>query len=88
MADKCGCGCSQLVKKGNRFIYGHNNKGRFLSAETKKKISEARRGHKTSEDTRGKIGNAHRGKKVSEEVREKIRRTLTGRKHTEKNKRM
>jgi endogenous inhibitor of DNA gyrase (YacG/DUF329 family) len=40
--------------------------------ETRRKMSEARKGHVTSEETRKKIGEAHKGKIVSEETRQKL----------------
>lgn len=36
---ECLCGCKQEVKKGNKFIWGHN--GRVLSEETRNKRSSS-----------------------------------------------
>ena len=37
---KCECGCNQEVKEGNRFIKGHNQRGKHHLPETKQKLSE------------------------------------------------
>jgi len=43
------------------------------SLETRRKISETKKGHICSEETKKKIGNANRGRKHSEESIEKMR---------------
>lgn len=51
----------------------HNpNIGRNHSEETRKKMSEAQKGHKVSEETRRKLSEANRGKRNSEEARRKL----------------
>lgn len=41
---KCLCGCGKEVKKGNNYIYGHNRRGKILSEEHKRKLSESHKG--------------------------------------------
>ena len=43
-----------------------------FSKETRKKISDALKGHITTKETRKKIGDAHRGKAVSKKSRQKM----------------
>lgn len=66
----CECGCGEIVKKGNRFIQGHNgranrdwitvghksNEGRIPSIEKREKISESLMGHPVSLEQKKKIG--------------------------------
>ena len=57
--------------------FGYNldsggGKGKKLSPETRKKMSDAHRGEKRSPETRKKIGDALRGEKLSPETRKKI----------------
>jgi|SRR5215212_445045 len=40
----CVCGCGSQVKKGNKFINGHNSRIRKFSEETKEKMSESQKG--------------------------------------------
>lgn len=42
----CKCGCGLEVKEGNRFIHGHNSRGRPVLDETRKKIGDAQTGEK------------------------------------------
>ena len=46
----------------------HGNKGRKLSEETKKKISEALKGRTVSEETRRKIGEVQMGRRNQESL--------------------
>ena len=77
------------------------NKGRVVSEETKKLLSDinsgsnhpmfgkpnkANLGKKFSKDWCDKIGNGNRGKVVSEETKQKIRNSLLGRKLSEETK--
>ena len=48
------------------------NNGKHLSAETRKKISEAHKGKHHSEETRQKLSEAQKGKHRSEETKKKI----------------
>lgn len=54
------------------------NKGKTLSEETKKKISEAGKGRKCpkSDDHRRKLSEANKGKKISNETKQKISTAL------------
>jgi len=54
----CECGCGKQVKKGNRFINGHNAKLQLRSKETRKKIGDTNKLRKISENTRKKLRNA------------------------------
>ncbi len=74
-------------KKGNTF--GKINKGKKMSEETKKKLSEANKGKKLSEETKKKIIEFHKGnkgKKHSEETKKKISEANKGKKHSEETK--
>ena len=56
--------------------------GQPSSADTRKKISEARKGHTVSEETKRKISEAHKGKKghtFSDETKQRISEALKGR---------
>ena len=52
------------------------HKGKKVSEETKKKISEAHKGKKLSEEHRKKMSEVHKGKKVSEEHMKKLNEGL------------
>lgn len=56
------------------------------SKETKKKMSEAHKGHFVSEDAKKKISEAHKGKKLSEETKKKLSEINKGKKHSEETK--
>ena len=66
-------------------------KGRIVSKETKKKISEShKKWHKEvgfSDETKRKIGLAHKGRKLTEEHRKKLSLSHKGNRLTEKTKR-
>jgi len=40
----CLCGCGGIVKIGNKFINGHNNRGQKASIETRTKLSKSKKG--------------------------------------------
>src|SRR5258708_5685238 len=40
----CQCGCGVMTASGKRFVSGHNSQGRGQSAETRQKLSDARKG--------------------------------------------
>jgi len=40
---KCLCGCGKEVKEGNRFIHGHQSKGKVVTPEHRRKISESKK---------------------------------------------
>jgi len=84
----------QLEKISKARIGNKNAFGCKRSEETKKKISEAKKGKKLSEETRikmsiSKSGEKHRqfGKPISDEIKDKIRNKLLGRKQSEDSKR-
>jgi len=66
---------------------GEGMSGHVCSEETKRKMSEARRGGTHSEETRRKISEANKGKKLSEETRRKLSEAHRGKKHSEESKR-
>lgn len=41
----CACGCGRMTNLGNRYIRGHNRRGKPRSLEARRKISEAQKGH-------------------------------------------
>lgn len=74
--NECLCGCGEEVKPGNKYIHGHNGRGKSIglgkkrSEETKKKMSEKAKGNKNA-----------LGSRRSEEVKKKISETQTGNKY-------
>lgn len=73
------CGFDDIT----RAKMGAANKGRKMSAETKAKLSAARKGkYIPNSETRAKIGSASRGRTLSAEHREKIGAAQRGRKMT------
>lgn len=92
----CECGCGKKVTKDeNRFIFGHQNHGKHLSEEHKKKLSKLKKGEKNywfekhlseehkkklSESKKGKPG-SNLGKHFSEEHKRKISKSMKGKKH-------
>lgn len=88
---KCECGCGSVVK--NRFVSGHNNRGKHFSEEHRRKIGESQNGNKNhwygkhpSESTRMKMSAAHKGKPsplkgkpLTEEHRRKLSESHKGR---------
>ena len=70
--------------RSNERKYGYNispggEEGSYHSEETKKKMSEQRRGKKKSEEHRRKIGESNRGKVMSAETKKKISEKAKGR---------
>lgn len=71
----CVCGCGEVPNQGNRYINGHNWRGRRHSLKTRKKMSlnyKGMEGKKHSVEVRRKMSLAHKGKKHSIETRRKI----------------
>jgi len=60
--------------------------GRTLTEETKRKMSEAKKGKKRTEETKRKISNAHKGKKFSSEHKKKISDAGKKRNHSKETK--
>lgn len=54
------------------------HKGKALSDETKRKLSEAQMGHTVSEEARQKMSDANRGRALSEEHRQKLSEVRMG----------
>ena len=71
------------VENGLNHIYQEADEApRVLSEETKRKMSEARKGIKLSEETKQKMREAQKGKKLSEETKLKLSKSLKGREIT------
>lgn len=74
----CKCGCGEFAKLGNRFIYGHQCRGKKHSPKTLKKMS----GRVVTKEMKEKISKGMMGKNkgkshpVTEEARKKIADTL------------
>ena len=71
-----------FIKRYDSIKNGYNSseggKNGLLSEETKKKMSEVRKGHPTSEETKKKISEKHKGKVYSEETRKKMSESRKG----------
>lgn len=52
--------------------------GSKFSEETRRHMSESRKGHVVTEETRKKISEAHKGRSMPEEVRQKVSQTKMG----------
>lgn len=59
----CECGCGQPVK--NRFVNGHQNRRRYHTEETKKKISDANKGRCFSKEHKEKLSVTQSGENNS-----------------------
>jgi hypothetical protein len=83
----CQCGCGEEVKSGNKYINGHYWIGKKHSEETKKKMSESKRGQQTflgyihSEETKKKMSKSHLGRKLSKETKKRMSESKKGSKH-------
>jgi len=69
---ECLCGCGEVVKKGNRYIKGHNRRGTKNSKETLLKISKAHKGKPLSEAHKAKLSKAGMGHMRSRETRARM----------------
>lgn len=78
MRRKCECGCGESVKPGNRFIYGHQCRGKKHSLKTRRKMSKAAQGRVVSEETKAKMSEARVGLVHSEETKAKISEAQKG----------
>lgn len=71
-----------FIKQYDSIKNGYNSseggKNGLLSEETKRKMSEVRKGHPTSEETKKKISEKHKGKVYSEETRKKMSESRKG----------
>jgi hypothetical protein len=61
-------------------------KGKKMTPEQRKKVSDGLKGRKLSEEHKRKAGNAFRGKKLTEEHKLKISQSKFGKKHSEETK--
>ena len=64
-----------MTRSEHQFLH---HKGKHLSEEHKKKISETEKGKKLSEETKMKMSEAKKGKHFSEEHKNKIREAMKG----------
>lgn len=65
---ECACGCKQIVKKDNKYINGHNARGKKLSKTEKRKISQGLKCKPKSLEHRKHLGEARRKeRKISHE---------------------
>lgn len=91
MLIECACGCGEMLEEYSkngykrRYIHNHHTRNKHLSDETKRKLSEGRKGDKhwmygkhLSEEHKHKISESEIGKKLSEEHIEKIIKANTG----------
>ena len=94
--DDPGLSCAitlMFSSKGHGSGFASSRTISMFREETRKILSEKRKGRKHSEETKRKIGQAHLGNKYclglspSEETREKLRIANTGKKHSEETKR-
>lgn len=76
----CQCGCGRIPNEGKRFVNSHNLKGRYVSPQTRHKISKANTGKKRSLESRKRMSEAQKGKEQSVEHRRKISEALKGKK--------
>ena len=84
----CACGCGKRVSQ-NRFVQGHNWKGKRRgqqSEEHRRKMSESLKGRKLSDDHRKKMSESQKGRVYSAETREKMSRSLKGHSVSEKSR--
>lgn len=79
MANYCKCGCGTEIADNMTWVSGHNLKGRPVSVETRKKISEATKGRKSpmkgkthTAETKKKISDALKGKTHTAEARKNM----------------
>jgi hypothetical protein len=70
MENFCECGCSEVVK--NRFVSGHNRRGKIHTKETKVRMSITAKERGITEETRAKMIKALTGRKLSEDHKQKI----------------
>lgn len=66
---------------------GGGNRGYVLSEETKRKMSEAKRGKPRSEETKRKISDTQKGKQFSDETKRKLSEVNKGKQLSEETKR-
>lgn len=88
---ECGCGCPAPVAprscsrrgyvKGQpyRYIFGHQHRGKALSAEHRAKIGQANRGRPVSEEQRARLASYNHNRQVSDETRRRMSEARRGR---------
>lgn len=90
---KCNSRIYSLSRKLCAIASSELHTGKFVSQETREKISKARTGTKSSEETKKKISDAGKNRRHTKETREKISKSNKGKKswtegkhHTEETK--
>lgn len=104
----CACGCGEQILsidkygRSRTFVFGHGNRGKKrtaetrlklsiakqnMSDETRRRISESKKGIKPSEESNKKNSESNKGRIVSDETRKKMSVTRMGYKHSEISKR-
>lgn len=93
--NKCECGCGQKVRKGRRFVHGHNTKGLKFSEERRRNISNSLKGKPSplkgrprSDETKRLLSEAMKGernhmfgKHLSEDHKRKVSEGIRGEKN-------
>lgn len=75
-----------ITKGGHNFACSYN-KGKKLSAEYRKKLSEAHKGYRASDETRKKLSEANKGHRHTEESKRIMSEKAKGRKFSEEHRR-
>ena len=66
----CKCGCGGIVSPDAKFVLGHH--ARFMTDETRAKMSAVRKGRPVSQEQREKISRANKGHATSDNVRQAV----------------
>jgi hypothetical protein len=72
----CECGCGKVVKPGNRYIHGHNNRNKKMSVQTIAKLSQSLKLFYSDPKERGKSSERQKVAQNRPEVREKKSQTM------------
>jgi len=84
----CGCGCGEeMINERNRFISGHNRRGKTISKEHKIILSKSNTGRYHTQESKEKISKANKGRILSAEQRIHQSIAITGKRASEETKR-